>query len=317
MIGFHASHEQFSPAGLLSLVRQAELAGFGGAMCSDHFHPWSERQGHSGFAWSWLGSAMQATQFSYGIVNAPSGRYHPAVIAQAVATLNEMYPRRFWLAAGSGEMLNEHITGEAWPDKDTRNARLLESVDVMRALWRGEEVTHKGHIEVDAARLYTLPLHMPQVLVAALSPATARWAAGWADGLITVSMPENSLRAIVDAFREGGGEGKPMYLQVKLSYAESDEAALQGAHEQWNTNVLGAAVSEGLKTPEQYEAAAKSVRPDDLRDHVRISSDLHRHMDWLRQDFELGFSRLYLHNLNRRQAEFIDAFGENVLPQLK
>lgn len=317
MIGFHASHEQFSPSGLLSLVRQAEQAGFAAAMCSDHFHPWSERQGQSGFAWSWLGAAMQATQLSYGIVNAPCGRYHPAVIAQAVATLDEMYPGRFWLAAGSGEALNEHITGADWPDKGTRNARLAESVDAMRALWRGETVTHHGHIEVDAARLYTLPLHMPQVLLAALSPATARWGAGWADGLITVSMPREALRAIVDAFREEGGEGKPMYLQVKLSYAESDEAALQGAHAQWNTNVLGAHLSESLTMPEQFEAAAVAVRPDDLREQVRISSDLSRHVDWLKADLEMGFTRLYLHNLNRRQAEFIDAFGENVLPRLR
>jgi coenzyme F420-dependent glucose-6-phosphate dehydrogenase len=316
MIGFHASHEQFSPSSLLRLVQQAEQAGFEAAMCSDHFHPWNERQGHSGFAWSWLGSAMQATQFSYGIVNAPCGRYHPAVIAQAVATLNEMYPDRFWLAAGSGEALNEHITGAAWSDKETRNACLAEAVRVMRALWLGDTVTHRGHVRVDEARLYTLPAHMPKVFVAALSPATARWAADWADGLITVSMPQSQLRSVVDAFREGGGEEKPMYLQVKLSYAESDEVALTGAYEQWNTNVLGANLSEDLQTPAQFEAAAKSVRPEDLPEHVRISADVQRHADWLAADLEMGFSRLYLHNVNSRQSEFIDAFGEKVLPQL-
>ena len=314
MIGFHASHEQFSPSGLLSLVRQAEQAGFTAAMCSDHFHPWNERQGQSGFAWSWLGAAMQATRLSYGIVNAPCGRYHPAVIAQAVATLGEMFPGRFWIAAGSGEALNEHITGEAWPDKNVRNARLAESVDIMRALWRGDTVTHHGHIQVEDARLYTLPAQTPQVFVAALSPATARWAAVWADGLITVSMPRHELRQIVEAFLEGGGQGKPLYLQVKLSYAESDEAALLGAHEQWDTNVIGAKASQDLQTPRQFESAAQSVRLEDLRHCVRISSDLHRHRDWLAADFELGFSRLYLHNLNRRQAEFIDAFGDHVLP---
>ena len=135
-IGFHASHEQVSPSELLHAVRAAEAAGFACAMCSDHFSPWSERQGESGFAWSWLGAALQATSLPFGVVNAPGQRYHPAVIAQAAATLCELFPGRFWLALGTGEFSNEHITGEPWPDKRTRNARLAECVAVMRALAR-------------------------------------------------------------------------------------------------------------------------------------------------------------------------------------
>ena len=135
-IGFHASHEQASPSELLHAVRAAEAAGFACAMCSDHFSPWSERQGESGFAWSWLGAALQATSLPFGVVNAPGQRYHPAVIAQAAATLCELFPGRFWLALGTGEFSNEHITGEPWPDKRTRNARLAECVAVMRALLR-------------------------------------------------------------------------------------------------------------------------------------------------------------------------------------
>src|SRR5690242_18104363 len=132
-IGFHASHEQFSPSYLLRCLRRAEEAGFQAASCSDHFHPWSERQGASGFAWSWLGSALEATKLTLGVVNAPGQRYHPAIIAQASATLCEMYPERFWLAVGSGENLNEHITGDAWPAKTFRHDRLRESVEVMKA----------------------------------------------------------------------------------------------------------------------------------------------------------------------------------------
>lgn len=146
LIGFHASHEQFSPARLLRCVQQAEQAGFKAAMCSDHFHPWSERQKHSSFAWSWLGSALEATSFRFGTVCAPGQRYHPAVIAQAAATLAEMYPGRFWIAVGSGENLNEHITGAAWPAKSEREARLQECVEVMRALWAGETVSHDGRV---------------------------------------------------------------------------------------------------------------------------------------------------------------------------
>src|ERR671912_419494 len=127
VIGFHASHEQIHPAVLLDAVRVAEQVGFTAAMCSDHFQPWSERQGHSGFAWSWLGAALAVTPMSFGTVCAPGQRYHPAVVAQAAATLAEMYPGRFWLAVGSGEALNESITGQSWPPKPERNARLLES----------------------------------------------------------------------------------------------------------------------------------------------------------------------------------------------
>ena len=137
VIGVHASHEQVHPSALVAAVQQAEQVGFTAAMCSDHFSPWSERQGQSAFAWSWLGAALQATALPFGVVNAPGQRYHPAIIAQAASTLSAMFPGRFWAALGTGEASNEHITGERWPRKDVRNARLGECVDVMRALFAG------------------------------------------------------------------------------------------------------------------------------------------------------------------------------------
>src|SRR3954471_20378122 len=147
LIGYHCSHEQFPPSELLSLASLAHRVGFRAAMSSDHFNPWSERQGQSGFAWSWLGAAMQATRLPFGVVNAPGQRYHPAIIAQAAATLAEMFPGRFWMALGTGQALNEHITGDRWIPKPERRARLKESVDVIRALFAGEEVEHnpQGH----------------------------------------------------------------------------------------------------------------------------------------------------------------------------
>src|SRR5918997_5709803 len=144
VIGLHCSHEQIAPSRLLAHVREAEAAGFQAAMSSDHFSPWSERQGESGFAWSFLGAALEATSLPFGVVNAPGQRYHPALIAQAVATLAEMYPGRFWVALGSGEAMNEHITGDRWPPKPERRERLRECVEVIRALLAGEEVTHRG-----------------------------------------------------------------------------------------------------------------------------------------------------------------------------
>ena len=260
---------------------------------------------------------MARTRCPFGVVNSPVGRYHPAVIAQAAATLAEMHGDRFWLAAGSGEALNECITGARWPAKDVRNRRLREAVDVMRALWRGEEVSHDGEFTVARARLYCLPPKPLPVIAAALSPGTARWAGEWADGLITVSQPRGKLQQVIDAFREGGGAGKPVHLQVKLSWAADEADARQGAFEQWRTNIFESTVSEDLRTPEQFEAAAAFVRAEDLERSVRISADLSRHVAWLQEDLEAGIDQLLLHNVNRGQAAFIDAFGSHVLPQLQ
>jgi coenzyme F420-dependent glucose-6-phosphate dehydrogenase len=306
-LGYHASHEQFRPSTLLSHVQAAERAGFRAAMCSDHFHPWSEQQGQSGFAWSWLGAALQATALPLGVVNAPGQRYHPAIIAQAAATLAEMFPDRFWIALGSGQALNEHITGDRWPSKRERNARLKEAAEVMRALWRGETVFHSGH--------FTRPLTPPLLVGAALTPETAGWLGGWADGLITVYKPREELQEVVDAFRDGGGRGKPMRLQMQISYAESDEEAEKAAHQQWRPNVFASPVLATLRMPAEFDAAAEYIEPGDLHGSIRISSDLERHADWIAEAFELGFSEILLHCIHRDQERFIRDFGEHVLPR--
>src|SRR5687767_5723655 len=164
MIAYHASHEQFSPRELLRFAKLAERAGFEAIHSSDHFHPWSERQGQSGFSFAWLGAAMQATNLTYGMVCAPGPRYHPAIVAQAAATLANMFPHRFWMALGSGEALNEKITGDPWPDKTARNKRLYESSDVIKRLLKGEQVDHDGAFRVNNAKLYTLPEHVPPII---------------------------------------------------------------------------------------------------------------------------------------------------------
>ncbi|SKB80639.1 TIGR03885 family FMN-dependent LLM class oxidoreductase [Dyadobacter psychrophilus] len=316
-IGYHASHEQFRPSQLTEYAIQAQKAGFTAALSSDHFYPWGETQGESGFAWSWLGAAMQATNLSFGIVNAPGQRYNPAIIAQAVATLCEMFPQRFWIAAGSGQFLNEHITGEEWPAKMVRNQRLKESVDVMRALWAGETVTHNGLFEVYDARLYTLPGYMPSIIGAAITEKTAEWVGGWADGMITTSRPPAELKKMVEAFRKGGGEGKPIYLKVQLSYDISMEKALTGAHQQWKNNVFPSSLLADIRGPEGFDAAGAMVRPEDMHSAVRISESTDQHVEWLSRDIEAGVSHLYLHNVNLEQKNFIDVFGEKVLPHLK
>ena len=316
LLGYQASHEQFAPSHLLACVRLAERAGFTAAMCSDHFHPWSSRQGQSGFSWTWLGAAMEATTLPFGTVNAPGQRYHPALIAQAAATLAELYPERFWIAVGSGEALNEHVTGEPWPEKRERNARLEECVAIMRALWAGETVTHQGRVRVADARLYTRPLVAPRIIAAALSPETAEWAGRWADGLITVNKERAELRRMIDAFHRGGGEGKGLILQAKVSYARTDAEARRAAHDQWRECVLEPELLANLPTPSDFERAAAAVTVDDVAAKVHCSSDLGRHAAWLRDFVEMGFEEVHVHNVNREQERFIEAFGERVIGEV-
>ena len=316
IIGFHASHEQVNPAELLRAVQDAERAGFDAAMCSDHLAPWSARQGHSGFAWAWLGAALATTSLPFGVVNAPGQRYHPAVVAQAAATLAAMFPGRFWVALGSGENSNEHVTGDPWPVKEVRDARLGESVEVIRRLLAGEEVTHHGLVTVDRARVWTLPLTPPALIGPAVTAATAARAATWADGLITINQPVPVLREIVAAYRDNGGRG-PLAIQVHLSWHEDAREAEAIAYDQWRSNVFPPPVCWDLATPEHFDVAASHVRVEDVAEAVMISSDLARHAEYLAGLVDLGFEQVYLHHVGREQGPFVEAFGEAVLPQLR
>ncbi|WP_433794575.1 TIGR03885 family FMN-dependent LLM class oxidoreductase [Actinoplanes sp. CA-252034] len=314
--GIHASHEQIPPGALLDAMIAAERAGFDAAMCSDHFSPWSARQGQSGFAWSWLGAALQATNLSFGVVNAPGQRYHPAIIAQAIGTLGSMFPGRFWAALGSGEFSNEHITGAAWPRKEVRNARLRESVDIIRDLLAGEEVSRDGLITVDRARLWTRPESTPPLIGAAVSTATAAWCAEWADGLVTVNAPEEQLRAMIAAYRDAGGRG-PICLQVHLSWAGSQQEAETIAHDQWRSNIFVPPVCWDLATAEEFDVVSENVTVEQVAKVVNISPDLERHVEWLRGYAALGFDRIYLHHVGQDLGPFIEAFGAKVLPALR
>jgi probable non-F420 flavinoid oxidoreductase len=315
VIGLHNSHEQVHPAELLKAVQHAEEVGFTAAMCSDHFAPWNPNQGHSGFAWSWLGAALATTSLPFGAVNAPGQRYHPAIVAQAIATLGAMFPGRFWVALGSGEAMNEHITGDQWPRKDVRDARLRECVEVIQALLAGEEVTHDGLVTVDRARIWSLPEQVPALVAAAVSPATARRGAEWADGLVTTNQPHDALRELIAAYREAGGRGK-IALQLHLSYDPDPDRALAVAHEEWHSNVFPPPLCWDLDTPQAFQQASAHVTPDDVAEVLQISADLGQHAAWINEYAELGFDEIYLHHVGQEQRGFLDAFGEHVLPQL-
>jgi coenzyme F420-dependent glucose-6-phosphate dehydrogenase len=316
-IGYQASHEQFPPDVLLQYVHKAETAGFQAVLSSDHIHPWSANQGNSGFALSWLGAAMQATSLPFGIVTVPGYRYHPAILAQAIATLENMFPGRFFLTLGSGEALNEHIVGVKWPAKSARNATLQESARVMRRLWQGEEVSFEGNITVDRARLY-IPLgKVPDIIGAALSEETAHWLGSWADGLITTARPIDELKRMIATFHAGGGEGKRLILKADLSYDQNYDEALQGAYEQWRYTMLSRTQIEEIETTEQFDAQAERVSMDIVQEAVKVSDDLVELNDWIQELAALGFEKIILHNVNRKQEQFIDAFGAHVLPELE
>ena len=317
-LGYHASHEQFPPSELLDLVQRADERGFDHVLASDHFHPWSERQGESGHVWAWLGAAMTTTSMTFGTVNAPGYRYHPAVIAQAAATLREMHPGRFWFAVGSGQLLNEGITGTHWPIKTDRNTRLAECANVMNRLWDGEEVTHHGEITVERATLWTRSATPPPLVGAALSEETAAWLGQreWADGMITLATPDHEADAArVEAFRDHAPE-KPVYLKAQLSWDDNREAALEGAVDQWRTNCVPGPVTQELRTPEEFDDLGDEIHPDHVEENVRVSADLDDHREWLERDAMLDVERVYLHNVNTNQAAFVEAFADAILPAL-
>jgi probable non-F420 flavinoid oxidoreductase len=315
-IGFHASHEQFAPSLLLALAAEAQDAGFQAIKSSDHFHPWSEKHAQAGFAWSWLGAAMARTHVPFGTITAPGYRYHPAIIAQAIATLGEMFPNRFWAALGSGQAINEAITGLNWPDKPERNARLRECVEVIRCLLAGEKVTHRGRITVVEAKLYALPRITPLLFGAAVTPETAKFAGEWADGLLTTGGDLESVGKVVDAFRSAGGEGKPIMVQDALSWAPTEDEAFEQAIEQWSGSSVGGEVNWDIRRPGDFDRISRMVGREEITETVAVSPDLNAHAERIAQYGELQVDTVYLHNVGANQRQFVEAFGSKVLPQL-
>jgi probable non-F420 flavinoid oxidoreductase len=319
-ISYHVSHEQFSPRELLDLVQRAEHAEFDAAFSSDHFNPWAAVQGHSGYAWSWLGAALQATEhLTFSAITVPGGwRYNPAVLAQAIGTLGAMFPERLpWVALGSGQLLNEHVAGSHWPSKQERNARLHQAAQIMKRLLAGETVTYYGGVTVEDAKIWSRPETATRLIGAATSIDTAKWLGGWADGLLTTVDSLDKARRVIEAFRESGGGGKPVHLKLDLSWAETEEEALHQAHSQWRFNKLGGDVNWEIRTPDQFEAATRHIRREDMRDLMLVSSDPERITDYLLACAELGAESVDLHNVGTNQREFIDQCGEQILPSVR
>ena len=323
-LGYAASFEQFSPTDLLTFSQQAEAVGFTAVMASDHFHPWVPSQGQSAFVWAWMGALGATTKLRFGTgVTPPGYRYHPAIIAQAAATLEAMYPGRFYLGLGAGEALNEHIVGEYWPEAPVRLERLMESIEIIQALFTGKVIKHRGvHFNVETAKLYTLPDSPPPIYVATSGPIMAGRTGKHTDGLITVGAADEKLKMLLDRYEKGAREaGKdpatmPRMLQVKVSFAESVEAGTEAAMKDWPNGGMNFPKAD-IRNPEDFEAMAKLVRPENFKNRVLITPDLDEHVAHLQHFIDLGFGEIYIHNVGRNQAEFIRAYGQSVVPKLK
>ncbi|MGH2530806.1 MAG: TIGR03557 family F420-dependent LLM class oxidoreductase [Thermomicrobiales bacterium] len=324
IVGYAASFEQFHPTDLLTWSKQAERAGFEAVMASDHFHPWVPSQGQSAFVWAWLGALGSRTNLRFGTgVTPPGYRYHPAIIAQAAATLEAMYPGRFYLGLGAGEALNEHITGEYWPEAPVRLERLMESIEIIKALFTGKVIKHRGtHFNVESAKLYTLPEAPPPIYVATSGPIMAGRTGRYTDGIITVGAADEKVKMLLERYEKGAREaGKdpaamPRILQVKVSYAESVEAATEQAMKEWPNGGMNFPKGD-VRNPEDFEAMAKLVRAEHYKNRVLLTPDLDEHVAHIQHFIDLGFTEIYIHNVGRNQEAFIKAYGEQVIPKLK
>jgi G6PDH family F420-dependent oxidoreductase len=322
-IGYAAMLEQFGPDEVLDLCAAAEAAGFSGVMAADHFQPWTPQQGQASFVWEILAIAGARTKGDLGPgVTCPSFRMHPAIVAQAAATLEVMYPGRTWLGLGSGEALNEHVVAGYWPETPERTNRMFEAIEIIRKLFSGKDVKHDGrYFKLETTRLWTMPKVPPPIYIATAGPVTAKRTGALADGLITVGAPEGKIEMIFDKFAEGAREaGKdpsamPKILQLHLSWAESDEQAVRNAMEEWPNGGMKFPKAD-IRSPGDFEQMAKLVRPEDFAGRMVMSADLEVHRKEIQKFLDIGFDQIYLHNVGRNQAEWIEAFGREVLPGL-
>jgi coenzyme F420-dependent glucose-6-phosphate dehydrogenase len=326
-IGYAAMLEQFAPQEVVAYQVLAEQHGFSGCMAADHFQPWVPAQGQAAFVWNVLTAVGERTAGDLGPgVTCPSFRFHPAIVAQAAATLEAMYPGRTWLGVGSGEALNEHIIAGYWPEAGERSLRMFEAIEVISKLFAaspaGKDVKHDGRFfTMESTRLWTMPERPPPILVATAGPINAKKTGKLADGIITVGAPLGKIGGLFDRFAEGAREaGKdpdamPKVLQLHLSWAATDEQALANAMTEWPNGGMKFPKAD-IRSPLDFEQMARLVRPEDFEGRMVISSDPDVHRAHIQQFADLGFDRIYLHNVGRNQAEWIEVFGRDVLPKL-
>jgi G6PDH family F420-dependent oxidoreductase len=314
-IGYFLSCEEYAPSELLEQAELAEQAGFEALWISDHFHPWNDAQGESPFVWSMIGALARTTSLPVTTaVTCPTVRVHPAVIAQAAATSAVLLEGRFVLGVGSGEALNEHVLGDAWPTTDVRLEMLEEAVGLIRDLWSGEFTSHRGrHYTVDTARIYTMPDAPPPIYVSGFGPKAIEVAGRIGDGYITTSPDADALRD----FAAAGGAGKPTQGGVKVCYAPSREDGVQIAHRLWANSGLPGELAQVLPSPRHFEQASTLVTPKMTGDSVVCGRDSTEHANAFKPYIDAGFDEVYVSNMGPHYAAMIKLYGDEVLPALR
>jgi G6PDH family F420-dependent oxidoreductase len=309
-IGCFLSSEEFSPAALVVQARRAEQAGFHALWISDHYHPWNDEQGHSGFVWSTIGALSQATSLPVTTgVTCPTVRVHPAIIAQAAATSAVLLEGRFNLGVGTGEALNEHILGDRWPEIDVRLDMLEEAVEVIRTLWQGGQQSHQGvHYTVENARVYDLPDESPSVLVSGFGPKAIELAARIGDGYCTTSPDEEA----IDLYRSAGGTG-PVHAGTKVCFMADEDEARATAHRLWPNEALPGELAQVLPTPAHFEQACELVVPEMLV--TPVGPDLGKHVESLREYERAGVDELFVQQIGPDQDAFFGTWARDVLPE--
>lgn len=310
-LGYFLSSEEHPPTALVEHARMADEAGISFALLSDHFHPWTLEQGNASFAWSVLGAIASATgRIRFGTaVTCPIMRTHPAIIAHAAATVAAMAPGRFMLGLGTGELLNEHVTGQRWPSASERQDLLVEAIEVIRALWTGELISRDGSFRVDRARLTTLPERPPEILVAASGTNAAELAAQ-NDGLICAG-PNAS---VVDAFEAAGGGDRPRITMLRVCYGRDEEDARGFVAKRWPNGAYTGAMHTDLALPEDFAEAADLARPEHFSDVV-TGSDPAPYIEAIRKACETGFDHVVLHHIGDEQEAFIRFIERELKPE--
>jgi G6PDH family F420-dependent oxidoreductase len=314
-LGYKLMSEEHGPKELAKNAERAERAGFDFAAISDHFFPWLEEQGHSPFAWSVLGAIASTTE-RLGLMTAvtcPSMRYHPAIIAQAAATLGILSDNRFTLGVGSGERLNEHVVGLGWPGIAERHERLAEAIDIIQGLLSDELVDYRGkYLQLDTARLYDRPSKKPLVVVAAGGPQAARLAAEKGDGLMTT----DPSKELIGAYRKAGGSG-PRYAEVSLCVGTSEEDARRTAHKYFRWSVSGWSVQAELPETKGFKAASEHVTPENVAQQIPCGPSTERHLQAIRKYIDAGFDHIVLTQIGPEQKHFIEVFERELGPALR
>lgn len=315
-LGYALSSEEHGPNDLVEHAARAEQAGFDFASISDHFHPWISQQGHSPFVWSTLGGiARETEEIDIGVgVTCPIIRVHPAIVAQAVATVSSMFEesgQQFYFGVGTGENLNEHVLGDHWPPHHVRLEMLEEAIEVIRDLWTGELTNHRGdHYTVENARLFTTPEENPPICVSAYGEKTAEKAADFGDGFWSVG-PQD----VVETYEENGGEG-PKLSQLTVCYADDEDEAVETAYNWWPTSLLPGQLATELEIPTFFEQACELVTKEQVResDSLVTDPDPETHVENLQKFVEAGYDHVYVHQVGPNQEQFFEFYEDEVLP---